>query len=1201
MDASADRGDPQGDEALLEIDEGELLEIDDGASFGGDEGPGAEAAAGCEEDELGALAAARNEVQDAPGRWSREERHTLPLTPRPLQPIVKRRRLGGARRRGLRPAGPRDGDTYLQQWRVLHSVSERAALSERCVAEVQVSGHRALLALPAATARTLQAHQVGAVRFMWRAVFLGGGPLASAAQGGSGVEPTGGCVLAHEMGMGKTLSTITVLVLYHLLRLQRSRSEGRPAEHPPGGDTALGHSLVVAPASVLQTWASEWQHWVGSMGLGEALRPRGAAATGCAGLYVPQWHSVRDKQCQEVAMWERHGGCLLLSHNRLYVALKSHRARAVAAGEAAGGRNPWESVRSLPRLMVFDEAHGRVSSRTSSFRQLASQLPVAGRIALTGTPLQNSLDELWSLVDIVRPGFYQRRYFRDELQAPVERGRDADAAEHEVQQSKERTFLLNAQLAPVVNRKGIADMQRGLPPMHDVIVTVALTPVQLRMYRTIVQWARMPRVRTWMVTYHLLSRCVVDPLGLLRKLRHHVRKLDRAAAAEDPTGASDPTRADAGGAAASAAAEPAAAAPQLSGEAATIAAAAAAAEDPLDVDDIPPAEFLSESDCASSCGEAAAADAGSDSDAGEVASIEPVNIKGLLSALEAAVDDGASDPQDEMATEALQAMNGLPSAKIAACVAIVRHCRQLQPPRKVLIFSQWLHAIAACSAALTEDDPGVRVDKITGQMGRSTREGVLANFRDGNLDALIMSMGTCSSGINLQEASVVILLDYTWNPQTMRQALGRAWRWGQANTVHVVRLLGRGGFEEQVARKALAKQWLFRRVVDGHGDVSQCWTGKDLRATFENIFSTRNLNAPVGPAEEDRLRELADRHPLLRALFPAPPRFSATAMESKTFFRRDTQRMSDEHKRRLLQLAPPRQGIPWGLPCRPDAPVDSDSAEGAPASPAAPATPACTAAAPAWATAWQQHGGRDTPPAGAAQGTAGTGRAPAADAEGAKPADAPRPGPAAAPEQSAKGNPAAAAPPAAASADAAPPPGRRRKPRAQRRKVELPSPRAPGGDPAAPGSGPASFPVGPPPPASPLDPAVAPGAADDEESDYDPAEAAQWMQPGPPADPAQTPPPPPGPPPADSLPGPPPGPPPPLEVHPPAPPPAPAAAAAAAAGLGPCGVQCAVAASAADLAQQGQVLELAECRLGIAAAEAEALARLRRSVGSVTT
>ena len=211
-----------------------------------------------------------------------------------------------------------------------------------------------------------------------------------------------GACLADDMGLGKTVQTIAVL-------LNRA---------------AQGPSLVVAPASVVYNWQSEIERFAPS-------------------LNVHILHETDDRKRLVRSLSERD--VLLTTYGLL-----------VREQKALTDKN-WNVV-------CLDEAH-TIKNRQTKMSQAAMGLQADFRIALTGTPLQNYLSELWNLFQFINPGLLGSfEAFSHDFITPIEVGHD-----------KERQQTLRQILQPFLLRRTKAEVIDELPEKTEIIRRVELS------------------------------------------------------------------------------------------------------------------------------------------------------------------------------------------------------------------------------------------------------------------------------------------------------------------------------------------------------------------------------------------------------------------------------------------------------------------------------------------------------------------------------------------------------------------------------------------------------------------------------------------------------------------------------------------------------------------------------------------------------
>jgi len=155
---------------------------------------------------------------------------------------------------------------------------------------------------------------------------------------------------------------------------------------------------------------------------------------------------------------------------------------------------------------VLDEAQN-IKNADAKSAHVARRLTAHQRIALSGTPVENHLGELWSLLAYVDAGILgDRRAFTRNFRTPIERHGDA-----------QRRAALSARIAPFVLRRTKADVARELPEKTEIVRTVELGAAQRDLYETI-RAAMHERVRS-AIAERGLARSSIVVLDALLKLR----------------------------------------------------------------------------------------------------------------------------------------------------------------------------------------------------------------------------------------------------------------------------------------------------------------------------------------------------------------------------------------------------------------------------------------------------------------------------------------------------------------------------------------------------------------------------------------------------------------------------------------------------------------------------------------------------------
>ncbi len=245
-----------------------------------------------------------------------------------------------------------------------------------------------------------------------------------------------GGILADDMGLGKTLQ---VLALFAHVRAERGEEAGAPA----------GPFLVVAPTSVLSTWREEAARF--APGLRVHVHERTAAASG-----------TMPRAADADVVVTSYG---LLRHD-----------------EALFAAERWA-------IVVLDEAQFVKNAATRQHRA-AKALRADMVLAVTGTPLENSLTELWAILSLTCPGLFPSpRRFREEYVKPIERGKVPENEEGAPYRER-RLARLRSRIRPFLLRRTKERVAPELPPRQEQELRVRLSPAHRAVYDTVLQRER---------------------------------------------------------------------------------------------------------------------------------------------------------------------------------------------------------------------------------------------------------------------------------------------------------------------------------------------------------------------------------------------------------------------------------------------------------------------------------------------------------------------------------------------------------------------------------------------------------------------------------------------------------------------------------------------------------------------------------------
>ncbi|MCD7746331.1 MAG: DEAD/DEAH box helicase [Lachnospiraceae bacterium] len=225
-----------------------------------------------------------------------------------------------------------------------------------------------------------------------------------------------GGILADEMGLGKTLQTIAALLYDY--------EEKKPGtEHP---------SMVVCPASLVYNWQEEFEKFAPDIRVvpvagGAAARKKAFAAWDTTQVYVISYDLLK--------------------------------------------RNVAELSGKTFFYVILDEAQ-YIKNSGAAVSKAVKTLNARHRLALTGTPIENRLSELWSIFDFLMPGFlYAQKEFEQRFAVPVTKNKDQQAIEK-----------LKTMTSPFLMRRRKEDVLKDLPAKLEEVRYVPISGEQQKLY-----------------------------------------------------------------------------------------------------------------------------------------------------------------------------------------------------------------------------------------------------------------------------------------------------------------------------------------------------------------------------------------------------------------------------------------------------------------------------------------------------------------------------------------------------------------------------------------------------------------------------------------------------------------------------------------------------------------------------------------------
>ncbi|KAL8392520.1 hypothetical protein RB595_002638 [Gaeumannomyces hyphopodioides] len=139
--------------------------------------------------------------------------------------------------------------------------------------------------------------------------------------------------------------------------------------------------------------------------------------------------------------------------------------------------------------------------------------------------------------------------------------------------------------------------------------------------------------------------------------------------------------------------------------------------------------------------------------------------------------------------------------------ALISRLLSLPAESKSVVFSSWTMTLDLIQAGLERD--GIRYERFDGKVAQRHRDGVIKRFRkDSGVKVLLLTLSCGAAGLTLTEASTAFLMEPHWNPTVEEQALARIHRLGQESEVTTVRFFVKDTFEERVLELQQSKRKL---------------------------------------------------------------------------------------------------------------------------------------------------------------------------------------------------------------------------------------------------------------------------------------------------------------------------------------------------------------------------------------------------------
>ncbi|KAL9106614.1 MAG: hypothetical protein Q9227_008397 [Pyrenula ochraceoflavens] len=572
-------------------------------------------------------------------------------------------------------------------------------------------------------------HQVLGAQFLWREIIA---------------DPKRqGCLLAHTMGLGKTMQVITLLVTIALAKENSDSAIRNQVQH-----FSSCRFLILCPPSLVDNWADEFAMWVPE----EARAVRGCWKISSAMKPI--------ERADAIDRWFEERGPLIISYEMLRV-LASNPKQHFSPDEHKRLRT---ALLDGPSIVVADEAH-KMKNATSKISQITKLFKTRSRVALTGSPLANNLEEYYEMIEWIAPGYLGSSVqFKAKYAEPIKEGLYADSSDYEQRRGLKRLEVLKKDLDPKVCRADITAIAGDLPVKTEFYITVSLTATQRKVYEKFIVAVlgddpdAAGNARLW------------DWLTILSLLCNHPRcfssKLEERAYAGSHTGSHAAKK------------------------------KRAASEKKAETTDDPEGDALPD-----------------DVDTLAQIGLSQDILDDLIKMFTKLEDNGKDLDHPVHSNRAL------------VVDKLIDRC--INQGDKVLLFSHSIPTLDYLQDML--ELSGRRWTRLDGSTAVSKRQHAtkVFNSAQSEYDIFLISTRAGGLGLNLPGANRVIIYDFGFNPQWEEQAIGRAYRLGQTKPVFVYRFRAGGTFEEVMYNKAVFKTQLSARVVDKKNPMR--WASKSAR------------------------------------------------------------------------------------------------------------------------------------------------------------------------------------------------------------------------------------------------------------------------------------------------------------------------------------------------------------------------------------
>lgn len=158
------------------------------------------------------------------------------------------------------------------------------------------------------------------------------------------------------------------------------------------------------------------------------------------------------------------------------------------------------------------------------------------------------------------------------------------------------------------------------------------------------------------------------------------------------------------------------------------------------------------------------------------------------------------------------------SAKIKALFDIITLCGDMNMTHKIIVFAQFRSTIDFIISDLNTHKPFIKISRIDGSTKPELRAKIAQDFNSSDTNILLATTATGGLGLNLTGADTVVMYEHDWNPFNDLQAMDRAHRIGQKKTVNVYRLITKDTYEQAIMNLQNFKLFVSSKIVDSKNE-----------------------------------------------------------------------------------------------------------------------------------------------------------------------------------------------------------------------------------------------------------------------------------------------------------------------------------------------------------------------------------------------